>query len=141
MEQMFILSFLGINSYLDIRQRRISLGLTAVYGIMGIFYILFSRQRLLILLLGALPGLLLVCIGKASGGGLGMGDGLIVWVSGMYLGIWKTLEFISLAFLLAAVWAGFLMTVRKKGRKADFPFVPFLLAAYGMLCMIRLLEG
>ena len=133
MESICVLSFLGINSYLDIRKGQISLCLAAIYAALGILYI--------ILLVGAVPGLLLLPVAKFSGGALGMGDGLVVLISGLYMGIWRTLEFVTLALLLAAVWAGFLMIFKKKDRKASFPFIPFLLAAYALPWMIRAAEG
>lgn len=140
-EQICVLSFLSVNSYQDIRKGQIFLRVTAVYGLLGVLYIYLNRQSLMLLLLGAVPGVLLVCIGKASGGALGLGDGLAVLVCGIYMGIWKAVEFITMALLLAAVWAGFLMLIKKKGRKASFPFVPFLLAAYVILCLMQTVEG
>lgn len=141
MEQICVLSFLSVNSFQDIRKRQVYLSAIVVYGLLGVLYILLHRDHLAVLLLGAVPGILLMCVGKISGGALGMGDGLAVMISGIYMGIWKTLEFTALSLLLAAVWAGFLMFVKKKGRKASFPFVPFMLAAYAVLCLIQTVEG
>ncbi|MCI8730903.1 MAG: hypothetical protein HFH59_11460 [Lachnospiraceae bacterium] len=141
MEQICVLSFLSVNSFQDIRKKQVYLSAVVVYGILGILYIFLHRDHLEVLLLGALPGILLMCVGKISGGALGLGDGLAVMISGIYMGIWKTLEFIALSLLMAAVWAGFLMFVKKKGRKASFPFVPFMLAAYVVLCLIQTVEG
>lgn len=141
MEQICVLSFLSVNSFQDIRKRQIYLSAIVVYGLLGILYIFLHRDHLAVLLLGAVPGMLLMCVGKISGGALGMGDGLAVMISGIYMGIWKTLEFTALSLLLAAVWAGFLMFVKKKGRKESFPFVPFMLAAYAVLCLIQTVEG
>lgn len=141
MEQICVLSFLGINSYFDIRKREISLRVAAAYMILGVFYLFLHRQRLPLFLAGVLPGLLLLCIGKVSGGALGLGDGLIVLVAGLYMGIWKTLEFITVAVLLAAVWAGILMFGKKRGGKASFPFVPFLLAAYAAPWLVQAVRG
>ena len=141
MASICVLSFLGINSYLDIRKGQISLCLAAIYAALGILYIILYGQQQLILLVGAVPGLLLLPVAKFSGGALGMGDGLVVLISGLYMGIWRTLEFVTLALLLAAVWAGFLMIFKKKDRKASFPFIPFLLAAYALPWMIRAAEG
>lgn len=141
MEQICVLSFLGINSYFDIRKGEISLRVAAAYMILGVFYLFLHRQRLPLFLAGVLPGLLLLCIGKVSGGALGLGDGLIVLVAGLYMGIWKTLEFITVAVLLAAVWAGILMFGKKRGGKASFPFVPFLLAAYAAPWLMQAVRG
>lgn len=141
MEQICVLSFLGINSYFDIRKGEISLRVAAAYMILGVFYLFLHRQRMPLFLAGVLPGLLLLCIGKVSGGALGLGDGLIVLVAGLYMGIWKTLEFITVAVLLAAVWAGILMFGKKRGGKASFPFVPFLLAAYVVPWLMQAVGG
>ncbi len=141
MEQVCVLSFLGINSYFDIRKGEVSLFAAAAYMALSVLYLFLHRQRLALLLAGILPGLLLLCIGKLSGGALGMGDGLIVLVAGLYMGIWKALEFITVAVLLAAVWAGILMFGKKRGGKASFPFVPFLLAAYAAPWLIQAVKG
>ena len=141
MEHLCVLSFLGINSYFDIRKGEISLRVAAAYMILGVFYLFLHRQRMPLFLAGVLPGLLLLCIGKVSGGALGLGDGLIVLVAGLYMGIWKTLEFITVAVLLAAVWAGILMFGKKRGGKASFPFVPFLLAAYAVPWLMQAVGG
>lgn len=141
MEQVCVLSFLGINSYLDIRKGEISLWAAAAYMLLSVPYLIFCRQRLMLLTAGVLPGLLLLCVGKISGGALGMGDGLMVLVAGVYMGIWKTLELITVAALLAAVWAGVLLLARKKGGKSRFPFAPFLLAAYVLPWFVRAVRG
>ncbi|MCI9197883.1 MAG: hypothetical protein HFH55_08280 [Lachnospiraceae bacterium] len=141
MEQICVLSFLGINSCLDLRRRRISLILTAFYAALGIFYLALDGQRLPLLLAGGVPGLLLLCVGKVSGGSLGLGDGLTVLVAGLYMGIWKALEWVTLAVLLAAVWAVVVMVCKKKGGKESFPFVPFLLAAYVIPLAVQVAEG
>lgn len=140
MEQICVLSFLSINTYWDIRKGEISLAVTVVYTVLYILYLFLNRQRLIILLAGVLPGLLLLCIGRFSGGALGMGDGLMVMVSGLYMGIWKALEFIAFAFILAAIWAGALMT-GERGVKFSFPFVPFLLVAYAVPWIIQIVRS
>lgn len=141
MEPICVLSFLGINSYLDIRKSQISLGLTAVYAVLGIFDMVLRGHSRMLLLAGAAPGLLLLSIGKLSGGAVGMGDGLVLLVCGLYMGFWRALELLTLALFLAAVWAGFLMICKKKSKKASFPFVPFLLAAYALPCLLHAVEG
>lgn len=141
MEQICIFSFLGINSYLDVKKGQISLCLTAAYFLLGVLYVLLNGKQWELFLMGVIPGILLLCIGKASRGALGLGDGMIVLVCGIYLGIWRVIEWVTIGLFMAAIWAGVLMIVRKKNRRASFPFVPFLLAAYSMLCMIQVMEG
>ena len=141
MEQICVLSFLGLNSCLDLYKRQVSLLMILFYAALSIPYLVMDRQRLFLLLAGAVPGLFLLWVGKVSGGALGQGDALVILVAGLYMGIWKTLEWVTLAFLLSAVWAGALMVFKKKGRKASFPFVPFLMAAYAIPLLIQAAEG
>lgn len=141
MEQICILSFLGLNSCFDLRRKQISLVLVVLYVILSVPYLIWYRQKSVLFLAGALPGILMLCIGKASGGALGQGDGLVILVSGLYMGIWRTVEWIMSALLLAAAWAGFLLVVKKKGWKESFPFVPFLLAAYILRASIKVMGG
>lgn len=68
-----------------------------------------------------------------------MGDALLMLVLGIYLGLEAALDVLLLALFLAAVWAGILLFVGKKGRNYAFPFVPFLLIGYmgrWILCCI-----
>lgn len=65
---------------------------------------------------------------KISGWVVGSADGIIVLILGIYLGFWQVLSVLSGAFILAVLAAGFLLTVRKKDRKYEIPFIPFLFA-------------
>ena len=92
MEQICVLSFLGINSCLDLRRRRISLILTAFYAALGIFYLALDGQRLPLLLAGGVPGLDVLCVGEVSGGSLGVGGGRAVQEAGVGVGMGMAVE-------------------------------------------------
>lgn len=77
-------------------------------------------------MLGSLPGISLLLFGKLSGWAVGSADGIIVLVLGIYLGFWQVLSVLSGAFLTAVMAAGFLLAVKKKDRKYEIPFIPFL---------------
>ena len=85
-------------------------------------------------MLGSLPGISLLLCGKLSGWAVGSADGIIVLVLGIYLGFWQVLSVLSGAFLTAVMAAGFLLAVKKKDRKYEIPFIPFLFA--GMMFSI-----
>lgn len=79
-------------------------------------------------MLGSLPGIFLLIFGKLSGWAVGSADGIIVLVLGIYLGLWQVLSVLSGALLAAVLAAGFLLAVKKKDRKYEIPFIPFLFA-------------
>ena len=65
-----------------------------------------------------------------SRGAIGRGDGYLLCVAGVYLGIAGTLSLLSGALFLCAIWSLLLLAIKKAGKKTEIPFVPFLLAAY-----------
>ena len=89
-------------------------------------------------MLGSLPGISLLLCGKLSGWAVGSADGIIVLVLGIYLGFWQVLSVLSGAFLTAVMAAGFLLAVKKKDRKYEIPFIPFLFA--GMMFSLSLIH-
>ena len=61
-------------------------------------------------------------------------DGVLLTVTGIYLGPERNLTLFFGALVLCGIWALGLLALRKKRRTDCIPFVPFLLAAYmGML--------
>lgn len=139
MEHFLILSFLGINSWTDIRRKQISLFSVGLFLAAGIFYECIILEKNSAVFWGLLPGAVLLGVSKLSREALGMGDALLMLVLGIYLGLEAALDVLLLALFLAAVWAGILLFVGKKGRNYAFPFVPFLLIGYmgrWILCCI-----
>ena len=58
-----------------------------------------------------------------------LGDSLMIAVTGVYLGFWNVLYLLVWAYVLAAVFAGYVLIRKGFQKDAAFPFVPFLLAA------------
>ena len=130
MEHFLIMSFLGINSWIDIQKKQISLVSVGFFMAVGILYECVVQNKNPAVFWGLLPGAVLLGVSKLSREALGMGDALLMLVLGIYLGLEAALDVLLLALFLAAVWAGILIVVGKKGRNYAFPFVPFLLIGY-----------
>lgn len=79
---------------------------------------------------GLLLGGVVIGISKATRGKIGMGDGLLLCVTGIGLGFWGNLELFMLALISAAIVSIFLLIFRLADRKKSIPFVPFLLLGY-----------
>ena len=95
---------------------------------------LFRMQSIVDLLLGMLLGVILLFVGICSEGKIGVGDGVLLTVTGAYLGLKENLTLFFCALVLCGLWAAGLLILHKKQKTDSIPFVPFLLAAYiGML--------
>ena len=130
MEHLLIMSFLGINSWIDFRKKQISLLSVGVFLAVGIVYECVVLDKNPAVFWGLLPGAVLLGVSRLSREALGMGEALLRLVLGIYLGLEAALDVLLLALFLAAVWAGILIFAKKKSRNYAFPFVPFLLIGY-----------
>ena len=79
---------------------------------------------------GAILGGLVLALALISKEAVGIGDGIILIVSGIILGYRALLELILISLMLTGTVALFLIVVKRKGRTYRLPFIPFLLAAY-----------
>ncbi len=71
-------------------------------------------------------GVLFFLIAIVSNGGMGGGDIKLIAALGFILGLKKTLLNILLSFIIGAVFSIFLLFMRKKGKKDEIPFGPFI---------------
>ena len=85
---------------------------------------------------GLIVGLSIMLLSKITGGKIGMGDGLVLCVIGIGLGLWQTMEVVALALFFAAILSIILLSFGKADRKKKIAFVPFLLLAYVLILII-----
>ena len=103
-----LLGTLGVHSIEDIRQRKITVTITLFSGILGIFlHILFQNRSIYEMMFGAVPGMFILALGYVTEGKIGMGDGAVFMLTGLYLGIWENLILMLLTFFLAGIWGLF----------------------------------
>lgn len=122
--------FLILNSWKDWRKHEISLWLTGMFAFGGIFFSIAENRAPQDFLVPAGISLFFLALAPLSGGGVGMGDGLLLLSLGTMADTEEYIRTLCLGLLLAAAWSGFLMTVCKKGRKTEIPLVPFLFLGY-----------
>ena len=122
--------FLAMNSWLDIRRREISLLLTMVYAGCGIIYSILQGRKIQDVLIPAGIGILFLAAGLISRGAIGAGDCWILLALGALLDTETYIRMLCIGFVLAALWSGILLVIRRKSRKTEIPLVPFLLAGY-----------
>lgn len=86
---------------------------------------------------GAGMGAAICILSKATGNRIGMGDGLVITVIGIFMGVKLTFICMSGAFFLASLVALFLLFIKKAGRKDKMPFIPYIFAAYIILIYMQ----
>lgn len=74
-----------------------------------------------------LPGTLLLACGFITEGKIGKGDGYMVLAIGLFLGWEICTAILAAACLLAALYAGIGLLLRKLTRRSKISFAPFLL--------------
>ena len=113
------------------RNRKINIYFLLTGGIIGLLFHLYSMELSIIeILLGMGIGMMILFFGLWSGGSVGRADGMILVVSGIFLGFEKNVEVFVMGLFLAGITSLFLSVIRRKGRTYRIPFAPFLLAGY-----------
>lgn len=87
------------------------------------------------LAVGTIPGILLLLLAFCSGESIGKGDGLVLFMLGIYCGVAKAVAVLGMALLLVAVLALILLVLKRANRKTELPFLPCLCAGY-LLSMV-----
>lgn len=130
-ESVVLLGVLAVTAYRDWKEQKVYLYIPLIAGIAGLLlHIFFAEQTVWEVLAGVLVGALVVLIAYVSQERVGMGDGIMLMVSGIFLGFWRNVELFFTALLMVGLVALFLLVVKRKGRNYRVPFLPFLLAAY-----------
>lgn len=130
MKDVCVIAFLGINSWIDIRKKQISLLITAVFTVCGIIWTICNRGEAIDFLLCAGTGLAFVGISILTDGAVGMGDGFLIMALGTVMHPAEFFWMIFTAAMCCAVWAGILLVIFRKNGRVEIPFVPFLLLGY-----------
>ena len=120
----FVGGFLSFLSIEDLRKRALSVWMLLIGGIGALIY---SIKFLSIedVVIGCIPGVLMIMVSKLLPKSLGMGDGVLVICYGMIYGWEMTCVWLMNSFLLVAV-VGMIMGCICKNNKKELPFVPFM---------------
>lgn len=134
-----LLVFLGICSVEDIWKKKIHVSLLILFICIGVIFAIVQREESLWSLLGgALIGAMLYAISVLSQERIGKGDGIMLMMTGVFLGFWENLTILWLASVLAAAMGVLWLVVFHKEKNARLPFAPFLLTAFVIFRVITL---
>lgn len=131
MHKYVLLGLLGLCSWEDIRKKKLSVTYILLFGIGGVLLHLFCPVcSIYSILCGTMLGVAMMFASLVTQGKIGIGDGILLVVTGVYLGGAGNLELFFTGLLLAACWSLGMLVLGKKKGKEEIAFVPFLLAAY-----------
>lgn len=131
MQKFVLLGLLSLCSWEDIRKKELTIPYILLFGIGGVWlHLFFPVCSIYSIIGGTLLGAAMVLASLASKGGIGMGDGILLVVTGVYLGGSRNLKLFFMGLLLAACWSLGLLAFRKKKGNETIAFAPFLLLSY-----------
>lgn len=131
MQKYLVLGLLGFCSWEDMKGKELTVVYILLFGVCGMLFHFFSPVcSIYSILAGMMLGIAMMLVSLATRGMVGLGDGLLLTVTGVYLGGMGNLELFFIGLLLAACWSLGLIVLKKKRGKEQIAFVPFLLASY-----------
>ena len=132
-----LLLYLCAAAVLDVRTKELPLLFLAAGGACAIAMQLLSGElTVLQMLCGAIPGLGLLLAARITRQAVGYGDGALLLIPGLFLGLLPTVLLLLCALLIAAGTGIFLMAVKRWKKKQELPFVPFLYAGYILVLLL-----
>ena len=141
----FTMLFLTCCSITDCRKKKIP-GIFLLIGIVGgmaavSWRIWQGSDHWYSVLLSAAPGLLLWGLSALTEEKVGRGDGDMVIILGLLLGWERCTALLCAASLLAAVYAGIGLGIRKLKKSSRIPFAPFLSVSCALVWGMALAGG
>ena len=135
--RILLAAFLTICSVTDLLKKQIYLKIIIPFMAAGLG-LFFIRGELSILeeTGGILLGVILLLLARVSAEKIGYGDGLMVAVSGTFLGLFMNIRLLMCALFISAIVSAVLLAVKKAGRHTELPFAPFLLVSYAIMTLV-----
>lgn len=136
-ETLILLGFLFIAAWMDCKKKELPvLFLLTGIAVGIIFQLILWELSFGNILLGALIGVLFLGVGKITNQGVGYGDGWMLVATGTFLGFQKNVLLVLFSFILAAFFSIGIIIFRKKKKKDEIPFMPFLFGGYVLMLAI-----
>lgn len=128
--------YLAGNTLLDIWKRKISLWSTLLFFVLGMIYQLNQDAGVLSIGVSVLPGVFLLACSILTEQKIGMGDGLVILICGIYLGLSQVIVLMMISLIMTAA-AGILAILCKRATaKTELPWTLFVLISYVGMCFL-----
>lgn len=142
MEVVGLVCLYGITAFEDLRKRQVRVIEIIIFGILGVIInILYKSHSFTSIAGGVMIGCMVLLFSYLSKEKIGKGDGLLIIVSGLYLGFRGTLTLLWISSFLAAIIGTIIVKKYKTNKDIELPFVPFLLIGYLLIISIEKIGG
>jgi leader peptidase (prepilin peptidase)/N-methyltransferase len=132
--KILVLLFLALCAYCDLKALQIPVRLVASFGFVSVVLCYggggFANGEFLLRLV---PGVVFLLLAFLTREAVGYGDGLVLLPVCLLLEMKAIMVLVMLALLLCAIISLIIMILKKGGRQTRLPFMPFLLAAWGII--------
>ena len=126
-----VLGLLGICSVEDLKTKKVSACYLISFALLAVYLqVRHIHLSLPSVLGGAALGLVFLGITILRMDAMGLGDGLVLMVVGIFLGFRESVEVMVIAVFLTAIYALFLLIVRRKDKQTEIAFIPFLFISF-----------
>lgn len=128
--QCVLLIWLFLCSWQDIKRQQISLALILVGFVLLLAISIYQNEISLWERLGGTSlGLVVIGLNKITRGQIGMGDGLILSITGVTLGLYLNSMIVFNSLFIAGFFSIIFLIIKRVNRKTTIPFLPFVFIA------------
>ena len=133
------LTMILLEALSDIKKREIKMSYLIIGAVIGVIILFLPNGEIepLDSLLGILLGISVMVMAFLTGGGIGYGDGLLLCVTGLLLGVRANIILLFAGCFFSSLVSMFLLVIKKADRKTSLPFIPFLIPS---LCVVYFFE-
>ena len=130
MAEWIVFSVMVMFSVYDLLWKKVNVAATVAFGAVALAYRICAGTGVTEVALGLLPGIGVLLLALVTKESIGIGDGMVVCVVGLFTGIKPVIAVFGMALLLCAVLAMVLLACRRAGKKTELPFLPCLCGGY-----------
>ena len=128
-----------ISGICDIKNKAISMKILIPAGVISLvcgICQLYYGTTIYSEICSLIPGAVVLALAYLTKEQIGYGDGLVILALGPVFGLINVIIGLCAAFVISALFSMVLLISKKAGKKSSLPFLPFLTAGMGAVCVL-----
>ena len=128
-----------ISGICDIKNKAISMKILIPAGVISLvcgICQLYYGTTIYSEICSLIPGGIVLALAYLTKEQIGYGDGLVILALGPVFGLINVIIGLCAAFVISALFSMALLISKKAGKKSSLPFLPFLTAGMGAVCVL-----
>ena len=128
-----------ISGICDIKNKAISMKILIPAGVISLvcgICQLYYGTTIYSEICSLIPGAVVLALAYLTKEQIGYGDGLVILALGPVFGLINVIIGLCAAFVISALFSMALLISKKAGKKSSLPFLPFLTAGMGAVCVL-----